>query len=181
MLDLTWRGMDHFTLKRLSSKTNQLSSPSGKSCSITTHHVINTWLGIFLLEIQTRKVFHCTNDLWFSLVNKEVISPQPQDKHHPVYLPEISSEESSSCGLLGLLLLFGFSGLVLDGSFTRICCSLRKTNRGYFIVYWNVSLNVSSLNSKSTRSNHTLEHHKHSSRLVSYCVTWGMNVSGIKS
>lgn len=55
-------------------------------------------------------------------------------EHHLMYLPEISSEESSSCSLLGLLLLFGFSGLALDGSFTRICYLLGKRNRGCFII-----------------------------------------------
>lgn len=36
-------------------------------------------------------------------------------------LPAMSSEESSSRGIAGLLLLFAFSGKALEGSFTRIC------------------------------------------------------------
>lgn len=51
--------------------------------------------------------------------------------------PAISSEESSSCGLLGLLLLFVFSGLALDGSFTRIC---------YLLTSWNASTSLPPLN-----------------------------------
>lgn len=38
----------------------------------------------------------------------------------------MSSEESSSLGIAGFLLLLAFSGKALDGSFTRICYLLER-------------------------------------------------------
>lgn len=59
-----------------------------------------------------------------------------------MYLPAISSEESSSCGLLGLLLLFVFSGLALDGSFTRICYLLGRIKRNYLLPKYTVKFKL---------------------------------------
>lgn len=45
-------------------------------------------------------------------------------------LPAMSSEESSSWGRAGLLLLLAFSGKALEGSFTRICYLLKRLGVG---------------------------------------------------
>lgn len=97
------------------------------------NHKVKTWLKVHCCEFKQYKCFLVPMSCGFHQSTWKLLALNLRAKHHLMYLPAISSEESSSCGLLGLLLLFVFSGLALDGSFTRICYLLGRIKRDYLL------------------------------------------------